>query len=105
MREIGLWSAMEPNLHFLELSPTARWVLISYCKWSFSGCLPGASGRSLGRGPKVPLGTVSRGVGHHFFPKDLTLFGSLNREVCECGCACPVAGAVSGVPDWETTMI
>ena len=42
---------------------------------------------------------------HGFFSKDLSLLGSLNRRVCECGCACPVGDAVSGAPNRENAMI
>ena len=40
-----------------------------------------------------------------FFSKDFSLLGSLNRAAVRgCGCACPVAGAVSGAPTLEITM-
>ena len=36
---------------------------------------------------------------------DLSLFGSLNPAQGECGCACPVADAVFGPHNRESTVI
>ena len=56
---------MCPTLHFLELSPTARPLLTSCSKWSFSVPLPGVSGRSLGGVSRVSPGAFLGGVWGH----------------------------------------
>ena len=60
----GGWAvdAVDPTLHFSGLTPTARWFLDNSSKCSFSGSLPGASGRSLGCAPRVVPGTFPGGV-------------------------------------------